>query len=127
MTAARKLQNASDLSAEEQQRVRGAIRHLHARVGDWMLRPHAGQRQHGVPRGAVHGRVDQRSAHGAIHAPVDLSLLQAAGSGVGTGYGPSCRGERRASRAVEQSGWVLPETPHAQHGAEVGRTGSRGL
>lgn len=37
MTRARKLQNASDLSAEEQQRVRVAIRHLHARIGDWML------------------------------------------------------------------------------------------
>jgi len=37
MTVARKLQNASDLNAEDQQRVRAAIRHLHARVGDWML------------------------------------------------------------------------------------------
>jgi plasmid maintenance system antidote protein VapI len=37
MTVARKLQNASDLNAEEQQRVRGAIRHIHARVRDWML------------------------------------------------------------------------------------------
>jgi plasmid maintenance system antidote protein VapI len=37
MTVARKLQNASDLNTEEQQRVRAAIRHLHARVGDWML------------------------------------------------------------------------------------------
>lgn len=37
MTIARKLQNASDLSAEEQQRVRAAIRHVHARVRDWAL------------------------------------------------------------------------------------------
>lgn len=37
MTVARKLQNASDLNAEEQQRVRSAIRYLHARVGDWVL------------------------------------------------------------------------------------------
>ena len=37
MTVARKLQNASALNAEEQQRMRAAIRHLHARVGDWML------------------------------------------------------------------------------------------
>jgi hypothetical protein len=37
MTVARKLQNASDLNTEEQQRVRGAIRHIHARVRDWAL------------------------------------------------------------------------------------------
>src|SRR5262249_40377888 len=37
MTIARKPQNASDLSTEEQQRVRAAIRHTHARVGDWMV------------------------------------------------------------------------------------------
>jgi hypothetical protein len=37
MTVARKLQNASGPNAKEQLRVRAAIRHLHTRVGDWVL------------------------------------------------------------------------------------------
>lgn len=37
MTLARKTQAELDLSVDEQKHVRAAIRHIHARLGDWML------------------------------------------------------------------------------------------
>jgi hypothetical protein len=37
VTLARKTQAELDLSADEQKHVRLAIRHLHVRLGDWML------------------------------------------------------------------------------------------
>lgn len=37
MTHPRKAQAESDLSGEEQRRVRVALKHIHARLGDWRL------------------------------------------------------------------------------------------